>query len=81
MIIMCYSIHFEDWSLTDEVVHEISLISKTSSKMNFFFFKNSEMMPQICKYHEQTKYGYAQRLFLKQPQSHMKHELGQDTRM
>lgn len=49
--------------------------------MNFFFFKNSEMMPQICKYHEQTKYGYAQRLFLKQPQSHMKHELGQDTRM
>jgi hypothetical protein len=34
-------------------------------------------MPQICKYHEHTKYGYAQRLFLKQPQSHMKHELGQ----
>jgi hypothetical protein len=45
--------------------------------MNFFFFRNSEVMPQICKYHEHTKYGYAQRLFSKQPQSHMKHELGQ----
>jgi hypothetical protein len=48
MIIMCYSIQFEEWSLTDEVVHEISLISKTSSKTNFFFLKNSEMMPQYA---------------------------------
>jgi hypothetical protein len=40
LILVCYhihynnhvqlSIHFEEWSLTDEVVHEISLISKTS---------------------------------------------------
>jgi hypothetical protein len=50
---------------------------KQVRKWTFSSLRNSEMMPQICRYHEHTKYGYAQRLFLKQPQSYMKHELGQ----
>jgi len=86
LILVCYDIHYDNHVLLYSLWRMIpnswsgswNLIDfKNKFENELFFFKNSEMMPQICKYHEHTKYGYAQRLFLKQPQSHMKHELGQ----